>query len=508
MFLQAAPVDHPNIVVILVDDMGYGDIGPFGNEVNRTPRLDQMAAEGLTLTSFYAAPCCSPARAGLMTGSYAQRVGLNDGTSVWVLLPKDPIGLNPDEVTLPEVLKGQGYATGIVGKWHLGDQRVFLPPRHGFDEYYGLPYSNDMQPLFDEFDDPKSLERRKQFNHAPLPLLRNETVLGPVEDQTTLTADYTREAIDFIRRHREQPFFLYLAHSMVHVPLHPGARFAGRSKNGAYGDAVEEIDWSTGAILDELAGLGLDEKTLVLFTSDNGGAAKYGANNAPLKGSKGSVWEGGVRVPCLVRWPGQVPPGTSSDAISGLVDLLPTFAHLAGTEPPTETESGKRLVLDGIDLSPVLKSGAEWKDLAAATAKDTPGTGDEQYPPTSSAPPRPRDAYFHYSRDLLAAVRQGKWKLHLGNGKLYNLAEDIGEETDLAAAHPEMVATLTALAETERASTGDKTTVPPAAPDKEEADPPGSSLSSPKGEVREPGRVESPVRLIEHDGTIVGWEDR
>jgi len=456
-FIHAPAAENerpPNFVVILIDDLGYADIGPFGNTVHRTPRLDQMAAEGIKLTSFYAAPCCSPARAAFMTGCYAQRVGLNNGPEVWVLLPKDPIGLNPDETTIAEVLKAKGYATACIGKWHLGDQRKFLPLNHGFDHYFGLPYSNDMQPLFDESDEPRSLERRKLFNHAPLPWIRDETVLGPVEDQTVLTRRYTEAAVKFIREKKDEPFFLYLPHSMVHVPLHPGKEFAGNSKNGAFGDTVEELDWSTGVILDTLKEEGIDDNTLVIFTSDNGGALKWGASNAPLRGGKGGTHEGGVRVCTIARWPGRIAAGTTCDEVAGLIDLLPTFANLADAKLPAKK-------IDGGNIAPLL--------LGEPSAKS------------------PHEAYLHFSRNRLAALRSGPWKWHLQKGELFNLDKDIEEQTNVAADHPEVVARLRELAAHALTDIGDVTT-----------NETGSGF-------REPGRVEKPKRLIAHDGTIIEW---
>ena len=284
----------PNFVLIFIDDMGYGDIGPFGSTVNRTPNLDRMAAEGMKLTSFYASPVCTPSRGALMTGSYPIRNGLQTGSWHPVLMPADTQGIHSNEVTVAEILKDQGYATGIIGKWHLGDQPEFLPTRHGFDYHYGLPYSNDMCPFMP----------RNPRNHPPLPLIRNGEVIREVpEDQSFLTSSYTEEALRFIEEHRGEPFFLYLPHSMVHVPLFAGDDFRGKSANGILGDAVEELDWSTGQILAKLRELGLAEDTLVLFTSDNGPAR---GSAGPLQGRKGSTYEGGMRGTgdCLVAGDG------------------------------------------------------------------------------------------------------------------------------------------------------------------------------------------------------------
>ena len=312
--------DRPNFIFINIDDLGYADIGPFGSTLNRTPHLDRMAREGRKLTCFYAAPVCSPSRASLMTGCYPKRAL----PIPHVLFPGNDVGLAPAEVTLAEVLKQQGYATAIIGKWHLGDQPEFLPTRQGFDYYYGLPYSNDMGPAKDgvksNLGDP--LPQTKGQGQPPLPLLRNETVLQRVlaEDQTTLVTRYTEEALKFLRQPRDRPFFLYLPHTAVHFPLYPGKAFQGKSKNGLYGDWVEEVDWSVGQVLDTVRELGLAEKTLVIFTSDNGGTKR--GLNTPWRGHKGTTWEGGMRVPTIAWWPGRIPAGTSTDAVAGMMDIL------------------------------------------------------------------------------------------------------------------------------------------------------------------------------------------
>ena len=450
--VEAAEDGAPNFVVLFVDDLGYGDVGPFGNSVHRTPNVDRLAAEGMKLTSFYAAPCCTPSRAQLMTGCYARRVGLNDGPQAWVLLPKDPIGLNAEEVTLPELLKSRGYATACIGKWHLGDQPPFMPTRHGFDYYFGLPYSNDMWPPFNESDDPKMVAMREKFNHAPLPLVRNEKVLQAVEDQSVLTEQYTREAIDFLRRSADRPFFLYLAHTAVHVPLYPGKRFLGKSENGRYGDWVEEVDGSTGEILAALDELGLERQTLVVFTSDNGASLRWGGSNSPLRGGKGSTYEGGMREPCIVRWPGRIQPGSVCDEMTTEMDLLPTLAKLAGAAPP-----GDRII-DGRDVWPLLCS--------------QPGAQS------------PHEAFYYFSRKRLEAVRSGAWKLWLGKRRLYHLGRDVGETTNVAAEHPDVVERLLALADRARHDLGD------------------GSPQYPGENLRPAGRVDNPRRLIDHDGTI------
>lgn len=442
--LHAAP---PNFVIINIDDLGYGDIGPFGSTLNRTPNLDRMAAEGRRLTSFYAAPVCSPSRASLMTGCYPKRVL----PIPHVLFPAYATGLHPEEITLAELLRDRGYATAIVGKWHLGDQPEFLPTRQGFDEYFGLPYSNDMGPTTDgvksSYGEPLPEPRRNE--QPPLPLLRNEKVVRRVraEDQTRLVSLYTEEALSFIRRHQQRPFFLYLAHNAVHWPLYPGEAFRGRSRNGLYGDWVEEVDWSVGRVLDLIRSLGLASNTLVIFTSDNGGTRR--AINAPLRGFKGSTWEGGVRVPTIAWWPGRIPPGTSCDAITGMFDLLPTFVKLAGGSPPQDRK------IDGQDI---------WPLLAGQT---------EVQPPHE---------VFHYFRGLqLQAIRKGPWKLHLKGGALYNLETDLGEQHNVADDHPAVVQELRAEAERMKDDLG---------------------LEGLGPGVRPLGRVEHPQPLIAPDGTI------
>jgi arylsulfatase A len=407
--LQAA--DKPNLIFINIDDLGYADIGPFGSTLNRTPHLDRMAEEGRKLTSFYAAPVCSPSRASLMTGCYPKR-----SLSIpHVLFPGNHVGLAPEEITVAELLRDQGYATACIGKWHLGDQPEFLPRRQGFDYYYGLPYSNDMGPAEDGVKSNLGAplpKRKKGQGQPPLPLLRNETVLQRVlaDDQTELVARYTKEATQFIRDHQTKPFFLYLPHSAVHFPIYPGKAFQGRSNNGIYGDWVEEVDWSVGQVLDTVREVGLSDNTLVIFTSDNGGTNR--AVNAPLRGHKGSTWEGGMRVPTIAWWPGKIPAGTQSGAVTGMMDILPTFVTLAGGAPPADRK------LDGTDIWPVLAGETE-------SAHDV----------------------FHYFRGLdLQAIRSGPWKLHLAKKELYNLDTDIGETTDVAAANPDVVQKLQELA--------------------------------------------------------------
>jgi len=417
--LNAAESDptRPNIVIIFIDDMGYGDIGPFGATAQKTPQLDRMAREGIKFTSFYAAPVCSVSRAQIMTGCYGARISVPG-----VYGPGGRNGLNPAEYTIAERLKERGYATMCVGKWHLGDQPEFLPTRQGFDHYFGIPYSNDMQ------------RTATETGERVVPLVRDEQVLELLTDdaQNRIVERYTTEALGFIRKNKHQPFFLYLPHTAVHTPIHPGAAFAGKSANGRFGDWVEEVDWSTGQILDTLRELKLDERTLVIFTSDNGPwliKGPDGGSAGPLRGGKGSTWEGGVRVPTLAWWPGRIASSTVCDAVAGTIDLLPTCVAVAGGSVPAEP------AIDGRDISPLL--------FGEATQS-------------------PREAHYYFAGYNLQAVRQGPWKLALvpqpetmGKGvaddvgkapRLYNLDDDIGERENVGEKHPEIVARLQALA--------------------------------------------------------------
>jgi arylsulfatase A len=445
--LRAA--DTPNLIFINIDDLGYADIGPFGSKLNCTPHLDRMAQEGRKLTCFYAAPVCSPSRAALMTGCYPKR-----SLSIpHVLFPGNDVGLAPEEITVAELLKKQGYATGCIGKWHLGDQPEFLPRQQGFDYYFGLPYSNDMGPAEDgvksNLGAPIPKRKGKGQGQPPLPLLRNETVLKRVlaHDQTTLVALYTEEAVKFIREHQEERFFLYLPHSAVHFPIYPGEAFQGKSNNGIYGDWVEEVDWSVGQVLDAVRELGLSENTLVVFTSDNGGTPR--GVNAPLRGYKGSTWEGGMREPTIAWWPGKIPAGTETDAVTSMMDILPTFVKLAGGSlPPDRT-------LDGGDIWPIL-------------------TGE---PGAKS----PYDVFYYYRGLNLQAVRSGPWKLHLAKTDLYNLETDIGETTNVTAANPEVVQRLRNLANKMKDDLG----VEGIGPDR-----------------RPLGKVPNAQPIISHDGTF------
>ncbi len=416
----------PNLVIILMDDMGYGDIAPFNPQTpNRTPNLDRMAREGMKLTSFYAAPVCTPSRAQLLTGCYAKRVSLPA-----VIFPAAPVGLSAEEHTVAALLKDQGYRTMAIGKWHVGDQPEFLPTRRGFDHYLGLPYSNDMGGEWDGAPDAPAGKRR-----PPLPLVRDEKVIETLKpaDQNRLTERYTDEAVKFIRENKEKPFFLYLAHTAVHVPLHPGEKFRGKSANGTYGDWVEEADSSTGRVLDALRELKLDKNTLVVFTSDNGPWLTQGKNGGiagPLRGGKGGTYEGGMREPTIAWWPGTIAAGSACDAVTANIDLLPTFVKLAGGKVPDD------LKIDGADIAPLL----------LGKSKDSP-----------------REAHYYFNGNKLEAIRSGPWKLAIApqsenigkpkepekepfTPKLYNLETDTGETTDVAAKHPEVVKRLQELA--------------------------------------------------------------
>lgn len=468
---------RPNIVLLNIDDLGYADIGPFGSD-NNTPHLDRMAREGRKLTSYYAAPVCSPSRASLMTGCYPKRVL----PIPHVLFPAGAVGLHPEEMTIAEVLKQVGYATACYGKWHLGDQPPFLPTNQGFDEYFGIPYSNDMGPAADgsksnpdqPLPDPEMVARRAEqgraqtdeagirgFAQPPLPLMENDKVVGRVrvEEQFAVTRLYTERAVKFIREHQEEPFFVYIPHTAVHFPLYPAENFRGKSPNGLIGDWAEEVDWSLGQILDTLRELKLEQQTLVIFTSDNGGALNHGSNNQPLRGTKGQTLEGGIRVCTLAWWPGTIPAGTSTAAISGMQDLLPTFAALADAPLPTRK-------IDGVDLTPILLS--------------------------DDAPP-PREEFLYFRGLELQAIRVGPWKLHFslaegpagrrgpGRLQLFNLDDDIGESRDLSAEHPEIVKRLQARAAAQRDDLGTNDVGPGCRP---------------------LGRVEQPQPLIDHEGKV------
>ena len=412
--------DKPNIILINCDDLGYGDLGCYGSDRNKTPHLDRLAAEGKRFTDFYmASPLCSPSRGAMMTGCYPPRIGFGEFHGEVVLFPGDDIGLNSEETTIASQLKKAGYATKIIGKWHCGDQPEFLPTRHGFDEYFGIPYSNDMGRQVDRPTRP------------PLPLLRNETVIQEQPDQRGITERYIDEALQFINQNRDTPFFLYLAHMYVHVPLFIPKQFLEKSDNGAYGGAVECIDWSTGVLLDHLEQMGMDDNTLIIFTSDNGSRARdEGGSNQPCRGTKATTWEGGQRVPCIMRWPKRIRPGTTSSAIVSAIDFFPTLSNLLGV-----AISDQRII-DGVDIQSLM---------------------------FEEDPEPPRNIFYYYAQNNLDAIRVGDWKLHfLKEGspvkELYNLRDDVGESHNLYESKPEIVADLSAQADLIRADIGDEGT--------------------------------------------------
>ncbi len=428
--IGAQPGRPPNFIIILADDQGYGDLGSYGHPTLRTPNIDRMAAEGQRWTSFYAAPVCTPSRAQLMTGRLAVRTGLAGG----VLFPDSTGGLPPSEITIAELLKTRRYSTAAVGKWHLGVLSEYLPTNQGFDSYFGIPYSNDMDQTggdltaderFRRYMDPKI----EFFN---VPIMRNGSIVERPAQQTTLTRRYTDEGIAFIKAHRDQPFFLYLAHNLPHMPLFRSKDFENHSQRGRYGDAVEEIDWNVGRILTTLQDLGIENNTLVVYLSDNGPWAPYreqGGSAGLLRGAKSSTWEGGMRVPAIFWWPGTIKAGVVT-GIGSELDVLPTIASLAGSVPPSDR------VIDGYDLSRTLTRGD----------------------------PSPRHTLFYYASTgsgVLSAVRHDSYKaffvLPAGEGsaaassksnpELYNLDQDPSERFDLADTHPDIVAELRTLAD-------------------------------------------------------------
>jgi arylsulfatase A-like enzyme len=438
---SAALPEKPNFIIINIDDLGYADTGPFGSKLNRTPHLDRMAAEGMKLTSHYAAPVCSPSRSALMTGCYAKRAL----PISHVLFPAGAVGLNPKDATVADALKIAGYSTACIGKWHLGDQPEFLPTAQGFDYYLGIPYSNDMGTAADGSKSdlgapiPKAKGKPGQgqdnddlglrgSSQPPLPLLENDRVIARVrqEEQQGIVERYTKAAVKYIRDQKDNPFFLYLPHNAVHFPLYPGKAWAGKSPHGLYSDWVEEVDWSVGQVLDTLRELKLDSRTLVIFTSDNGGTSR--GFNTPLRGHKGSTWEGGIRVCTLAWWPGQVPSASQTQAITSMFDFFPTFAQLAGATLPSAK-------IDGADIWPVMA-----------------GTNNKG----------PHETFYYYRGLDLEAVRHQQWKLHLGSAgkapakgkagprapELYDLSTDVAEAKNVIADHPEIVKQLQALVET------------------------------------------------------------
>jgi arylsulfatase A len=432
----AADQTRPNIILILADDMGYSDLGVYGAKKHRTPHLDAMAAEGVRFTDFHVAQAvCSASRAALLTGCYPNRIGI-----LGALGPASKRGINKNETTVAELLKARGYATAIYGKWHLGFQPQFLPQRHGFDDYFGLPYSNDMWPFHPE---------AKPGTYPELPLIEGEKIIQHNPDQTKLTTWYTERAVQFIERNHQRPFFLYVPHAMPHVPLFVSEKFRGKSEGGLYGDVIEEIDWSVGQILAAIKKHQLDDNTLIIFTSDNGPWLLYGdhAGTAqPLREGKATTFEGGLRVPCLMRWPGKIPAGSICRELALTMDALPTIAGLTGAELPKEHK------IDGKDIWPLVTG--------------QPGAKT------------PHEAFFYYWSEELQAVRSGKWKLHFqhsypkpdragGAGKpgkyatqqigieLFDLETDVSEKNNVASKHPDVVKRLQLLADQARDDLGD-----------------------------------------------------
>jgi arylsulfatase A-like enzyme len=441
--------ERPNVVLINCDDLGYGDLGCYGSTLHHTPHLDRMAAEGARFTDFLmASPVCSPSRAAMLTGCYPLRIGFGGkegGGLGGVLFPGWPIGLDPGEVTIAKLLREAGYATMAIGKWHCGDQPDFLPTNHGFDEWYGIPYSNDMGRQVAAEGEPSDDEMRTVLEsmgvtlpwlRPPLPLMDGTEVVEEQPDQSSLVGRYVERAVRFVRSSHadDRPFYLYLAHLYVHLPIYVQARFLESSRNGPYGGAVEAIDWATGVVLHELRRLGLDERTLVIFTSDNGALAENrggSGSNLPLRGAKGTTWEGGQRVPCLMRWPGRIAPGTVVDQMATSLDLLPTIAARCGADvPPDRGLDGARI--DGL------------------VGLDGPA-------PDADRP-------FVYILDgSIEAVRSGTWKLHVRKRRremleLYDLSADVGETNDLADDRPDVVARLQALLDAARLDLGDEAT--------------------------------------------------
>lgn len=448
---QSVSVSRPNIVLIYMDDMGWGDVDAYGGIGYRTPHLDQLAAEGMRFTSYYSVqPICSASRAAILTGCYPNRIGIHGA-----LMPHSSFGLSDKEETIAGMLKQVGYVTGIIGKWHLGDAKKFLPLQHGFDEYFGLPYSNDMWPMnYDGHPFKDTSSRKARF--PPLPLMEGNKVLRYIrtmDDQNMLTTWYTRRAIDFIGRHSSQPFFLYLAHSMVHVPLGVSDKFRGKSQQGLFGDVMMEIDWSVGQVMAALKKDGLEKKTLVIFASDNGPWLMFGnhaGSAGGLREGKSTTWDGGVREPFIVRWPGVIPAGTVCNRLAANIDVLPTLAAVTGAPLPPRK-------IDGVSILPLLK------EVRGANPRD--------------------HIFFYYRSNDLQAIRQGSWTLMLPHtyrsaehevpgkdgwpGKLhtdstglalYDERRDPGERYDVKDENPKVVARMLRLAENAREDLGDALT--------------------------------------------------
>lgn len=442
-------VNKPNIVLIFMDDMGYADLGCFGATDYQTPNIDQLANQGLRFTDFYASQAvCSASRASLLTACYSERVGIQGALNSY-----SNIGINSDETIVPEMLKEVGYATGIFGKWHLGHHKEFLPLQHGFDEYVGLPYSNDMWPVgYDGV--PQDGTGKRKSNYPPLTLISGNEVIDTIatlEDQAKLTTIYTENAVQFIQNHKEEPFFLYMPHSMVHVPIAVSDKFRGKSGHGLFADVMMEVDWSVGEILKTLDENGLAKNTLVIFTSDNGPWLNFGnhAGSAdPLREGKGTMWEGGPRVSTIMRWPGIIPEGNECNQIASSIDLLPTFAEITGASLP-------EMKIDGVSILSLMK-------------------GEKNA--------NPRKLFYYYYGGELIAVRKDNWKLvfphtyrsykgvepgkngwpgSYSQGKvqdfeLYDLKNDISETNNLASQQPEIVKQLKIVGDSVRSELGDR----------------------------------------------------
>lgn len=449
--LAQKAANKPNIIIIFMDDMGYGDPSCYNGLSYQTPNIDRMAAEGMRFTNFYSAQAvCSASRAALLTGCYPNRIGISGALSPW-----SKVALNPNEVTIASVLKKTGYRTGMVGKWHLGSKAPHLPMQYGFDEYLGLPYSNDMWPV-DYNGKPLTDTNTYRAKYPPLPLIEgNEPTryIKTLEDQGELTQIYTKRATEFIRKNKNNPFFLYLAHSMVHVPIAASPKFKGKSELGLFGDVMMEVDWSVGEVMKTLREAGVDKNTLVIFTSDNGPWLNFGnhaGNTGGLREGKGASFEGGQREPCIVRWPGKVPAGVVCNKISSTIDLLPTIAKISGAPLPANK-------IDGVNILPLFLN-------------------------ETAANPRDEFAYYYKNNDL-EAIRKGRWKLVFPHssrtykthipGKdgypsptpevpvplaLYDLSVDPGETLDVQAAHTDIVNSLHLLANKYREDLGDNLT--------------------------------------------------
>ena len=447
----------PNVIIIFADDLGYGDLGCYGSKINQTPTLDKMADEGKKFSNFYvSSPVCSPSRASLMTGCYPQRISFGTFDGLRVLFPGQGIGLSNEEKTVAKTFKESGYSTKIIGKWHCGDQEEFLPTNHGFDSYFGIPYSNDMGrqvKIKDYIPNDSSLHKITEWDRPPLPLVRDKEVIQEQPDQRSIAERYTEDAVKFMRENRETPFFLYLAHMQVHLPLYAAEKFVKESKNGDYGACVASIDWSTKVIFDELKELGIDENTIVIFTSDNGSRLQnQGGSNGNLRGGKGQTWDGGQRVPCIIRWPGKINEGQQTDALSTTMDFLPSITKLIGGNLPLKK-------IDGIEMS----------DLFFSNENSSK-----------------RDSFLYYNEDELEAIRYKNWKLHFKKedkliNELYDLDNDISEKVNLYSSHKEIVNKLSILADEFRKSLGDK------------------YLDIKGEEVRPANRVDNPKPLTEYD---------